>query len=37
VREDYRRWNFPQNNIELLVSSLRKAGLDIPDEPAKDD
>jgi adenylate cyclase len=33
VWDELRKWNFAPNLIEHFVEGLRKAGLDIPDEP----
>jgi adenylate cyclase len=33
IREKYRIWNAPEPLIRKIVEGLRKAGLDIPDEP----
>ena len=37
ARDDFRKWNFPEFSIVHQVEGLRKAGLDVPDEPAADD
>jgi len=33
IRQECRFWNFPEPVIAKIVDGLRKAGLDIPDEP----
>jgi adenylate cyclase len=32
ARQEYRKW-FDEENIEPVMDGLRKAGLEIPDEP----
>jgi len=34
TRDDFRRWNFSEDLIDHFIDGLRKAGLDVPDEPA---
>jgi len=34
VRQEYRKWNWPEAEIEHSIEGLRKAGLDVPDELA---
>jgi adenylate cyclase len=34
ARKHLRAWNMGEEHIQRLIESLRKAGLDIPDEPA---
>jgi len=37
VRDDYRRWHFAKDLIDHIIDGLRKAGLDVPDEPVSSD
>lgn len=37
IRKDCRFWNYPEPVIAKIVDGLRKAGLDVPDEPATTD
>ena len=32
IWEQFRKFNFPDENIEAYIDGLRKAGLDIPEE-----
>jgi tetratricopeptide (TPR) repeat protein len=33
ARDEFRKWNFPEEAIEHHLEGMRKAGLDIPDAP----
>ena len=37
VWDEWRKFNFPEEDIDQMIDGLRKAGLHIPDEPATTD